>query len=132
MRFVSALALFISLLAFADRIENGLPEDSAFTPGVQVSVTPYDGVIPATMANGRPVYKFSVLVLDRNKKLGASSSTLLQAGMHRELKHQRSRRGWLEGSVRIDRTGLTSYRFAFVHDERVMFSLSGVVQVRPE
>jgi hypothetical protein len=99
---------------------------------VHVSITPFDGVIPATMANGRPVYKFSALVLERDQKVGASASTLLQAGMRRELKYEKSPAGWLEGSVHIERSGLAGYQFSFVQNGRVRFSSSGVIQVRPE
>jgi hypothetical protein len=111
--------------------------EAEITPALYVELAPYAGVIPAHMANGRPVYQFIARVHDPEKKVGITGSrVLLQAGMTRELPDRRRgsdrRAGVLKGRVHIDRRGVARYSVTWLRNDRVVLSSSAYVRLPEE
>jgi hypothetical protein len=119
---ISAAALFA---------QSQLPDPSTLTPTLTVSVEPYRGYLPAHLANGRPVYQFSVLVADEEQKMGlTSANVLMQAGeTKRVASNTSSLFGYVLGAITIDGEGRARYRAAYFRDGRRVLASSATIDL---
>lgn len=90
-------------------------------PALRVELYPFKGVIPAAMANGRPVYRFHATVADEKRRvLFAHAETLLQSGMTREIHFAGESAGEIRGVVTIGEEGSVEYRVQFSREGHVV------------
>ena len=116
------LVVFVLLFAFgvvgAAAVERTSNE---VRPALRVELYPFKGVIPAAMANGRPVYRFHAAAADEKRKvLFAHAETLLQSGMTREIHFWDESSGGIQGVVTIGEDGSAEYRVQFSREGHVV------------
>jgi hypothetical protein len=103
------LALLSPFFAAVTSASDGSPAASR-TARMSVTLLPYQGVIPASLANGRPVYVCEVLVFDGARFLSARE--ILQPGMRRDVVGARDTRR-ISGWVSLDREGRARYEVTY-------------------
>lgn len=125
-------AVFVVSLALPALIATAKEEAPAI-PRLRVTVLPHHGIIPASMVNGRPVYKFEVAVVDeRRRMMFAVADTLLQAGDTKSVERGSEKSGLVRGAIAIDGQGRASYKAQYLKDGRPLLETSAKLRLLPE
>lgn len=108
-------------------------EPAPAIPQLRVTVLPHHGIIPASMVNGRPVYKFEVAVVDERKRMAfAVAETLLQAGDTRSVERGSESSGLVRGAIAIDGKGRAAYKAQYLKEGRALLETSAKLHLLPE
>jgi hypothetical protein len=122
----------VASIAFAV-VVSGAPEPTEMVaPKIAVTILPASGDIPASMANGRPVYEFFVLVSDPDETTAfVNARALLQAGDTKNIRRP-FYAGLLTGRVSLSAKGVATYRVEYVRDGKLLAVTSAQIGMSRE
>ena len=106
-------------------------EERSFVPTLSVSMGPYTGILPASLANGRPVYQFTAHVMDEEKnEMLARTRVLMQPGDTKTLKGKTARStDELFAAVTLDGRGQARYRVEYRQEDRRVLASSAAIRL---
>ena len=124
-RLVVVAAVLTTIAVYAQKQP---PVQQVFTPTLIVSMGPYRGIIPASLANGRPVYQFSARVMDEEQnQMLASTQVLMQAGDTKTLTGRARPPQKLLAAVSLDERGQARYRVEYLRDGRRVLASNATI-----